>query len=157
MRSKLVIYRYLGVLMALALVAGAAGAGVKVALSEVPAPAVKAVKDRFPKAEINFVDKEGKDLYEFAMKEGDRQFDVVVMADGKINAVKEEIEPKKVPDAVKDGVKKKFPGAEIVEAEKIVTGEGDKARTVFDLLIKTGKDKRSVTFDPTGKFIGDGE
>src|SRR5262249_40888191 len=124
---------------------------------KVPPPAVKAVKGRFPKAEIRFVDKEGKDRFEFAMKEGDRQFDVGVTAEGKVTQVKEEMSAEKVPGPVKDALKKKFPGAEIVEVEVVITGEGDSAKTVYELVIRTGKETRSVSFDPKGKFIGDAD
>jgi hypothetical protein len=135
---------------------GAADAGVRVQLSEVPPPAVKAVKERFPKAEIRFVDKEGKDRYEFALKEGDRLFDVGVQADGKILNVKEELEPAKVPAPVKEGVQKKFPGARILEAEKITVGDGKEAKVTYDLLLMTEKGKQSAEFDSTGKYVGEG-
>jgi hypothetical protein len=157
MRMDLTLSRGLGVLLVAAVAVGVAAAGVKVALDKVPAPAVKAVKDRFSKAEIRFVDKEGKDRYEFAMKEGERQFDVAVTAEGKITHVKEEIAANNIPDAVKDGLKKKFGDAEVIEAEKVVTGEGDSSKTVYELVIKAGKETRSVSFDPTGKYLGEGD
>jgi len=142
---------------AVLVLAATAAAGVKVALDQVPAAAVKAVKERFPKAEIRFVDKEGKDRYEFAMKEGDRQFDVGVTAEGRILNVKEEIAAEKVPDAVKEGVKKKFPDAEIVEAEKITTGDGKEAKVTYEMVIKTKKGKQGVAFDAAGKYISEAD
>jgi hypothetical protein len=158
MRSRIDPYRRVAVLLVLAVAGGVAGAGVRVPLDKVPAPAVKAVKDRFPKAEIRFVDKEGKGRFEFAMKEGGRQFDVGVTAEGKVTQVKEEIKALDVPAAVMKALQKnKFPGATIVEAEKVVTGAGDSAKTVYELVIKAGKETHSVAFDPSGKFVGDAD
>lgn len=154
MRSLFHFYRVLGVLLFLAMFAADVRAGVRVALDKVPPPAVKAVKDRFPKAEIRFADKEGGDRFEFAMKEGDRQFDVGVTAAGKVLYVKEDVPAKDVPDPVKDALKKKFPGAEIVEAEKVITGEGNSAKTVYELVIKSEKETHNVAIDSSGKFIG---
>jgi hypothetical protein len=157
MRSRLDLCRRLGVLVGLALAASVAGAGVRVPLEKVPAPAVKAIKDRFAKATIQSVDKEGKDRFEFALKEGDRTFDVGVTAEGKFLHVKEEVPAKDLPAAVKSAVEKKFPGAEITEAEKVVTGEGDSAKTVYELVVKKGKETQSVAFDSKGRFVGDAD
>src|SRR5947209_9364189 len=123
MKTRLVIGLSLGLLV---LAAALAEAGVRVPLEKVPAPAVKAIKERFPKAEIRFVDKEGGDRYEFGMKEGDRLFDAGVTAEGKLLGTKEDVAVEKIPAVVKDAVKKKFPDAKIEEAEKITTGEKDK-------------------------------
>jgi hypothetical protein len=157
MSARLDLYRRVGVLLVLALVVGVAGAGVKVPLEKVPVPAVKAVKDRFSKATIQSVDKEGKDRFEFAMKEGDRQFDVGVTAEGKVLHVKEEVAAKAVPAPVKAALEKKFPGGEIIEAEKVVTGEGESAKTVYELVVKKGTDTHSVVVDGKGKIVGDGD
>src|SRR5262249_23212200 len=124
MKSPLPMCKGVAVLLSLVVLAGVAVAGIRVPLEKVPAPAVKLVKDRFPKAEIRYVDKEPDDHYEFAMKEGQRVFDVGVTAEGKLLNVKEELPPADLPKVVKDGVQKKFPGAEIAEAEKITTGDG---------------------------------
>ena len=138
-------------------VAAMAVAGVKVALEKVPAPAVKAIKERFPKAEIRSVDLEGKDRYEFAMKEGDRLFDAGLTADGKLLGIKEEIDAEKIPAVVKEGVKKKFPGSEILEAEKLTKGDGKEAEVTYELLLKTEKGKQTVEFDSTGKYVGEAD
>jgi len=102
-------------------------------MEDVPKPAVKAVQERFAKATIRYVDKEGKDRYEFAMKEGERQFDVGVMADGKLLNIKEDLEEDKVPKVVKEGLLKKYPGAKIVETEKVIAIEGKKESTTYEL------------------------
>lgn len=140
--------------LAIAGVGTAVLAGVRVELDKVPAAAVKTIKARFPKAEIRFVDKENTGIFEFAMKEGDRQFDVGVAGDGKLVNVKEEVAEKDIPAAVKTAVLKKYPGTKIIEAEKVTRGDGKDARTIYELLIQTGKGKQTVKYDPTGKEAG---
>jgi hypothetical protein len=130
-------------------------AGVKVPLEEVPAPAVRTVKERFPKAEIRFVDRESKTRFEFAMKEGDRLFDVEVNSEGKLLNIKEEIAGDKLPAAVKEALQKKYPDAKVVEAEKVIAGDGKDAKETYELLIKTNKGKEAVEIDAKGKFVGE--
>ena len=134
---------------------GTAGAGEKVPLEKVPPAAVKTVKDRFPKAEIRYVDKEPTGDYEFAMKEGSRQFDVGVTGDGKLLNVKEEIPEEQLPKAVKEGVQKKFPGAKFVEIEKVTSGDGDAAKVTFEMVLRTEKGRQAVRFDSSGNLLSD--
>src|SRR5689334_8323777 len=104
--------------------AGVSSAGERVPLEKVPPGVVKGIKDRYPKAEIRFVDKETNGNYEFGMTEGERQFEVGMAAGGKLVNVKEDISEEKLPAKIKDAVRKKFPGAKFVECEKVTTGEG---------------------------------
>jgi hypothetical protein len=157
MRICLSFRTILGLSLFAALAAGIASAGVRVKLEDVPKPAVKKVQDAFPKATIRYVDREAKDRYEFAMKEGDRMFDVGVMADGKLVNVKEEIDEDKLPAVVKEGVLKKYPGAKIVEIEKVMVGEGKDAKLTYELAIKVEKKTHGIVFDEKGKFIGDAD
>jgi hypothetical protein len=147
--------RFVVSMFAAAALASFALAGVKVPLEEVPKAAVGTIKEKFPKAEIRFVDKEPNGNYEFALKEGDRKLDVGVTAAGKLLNVKEELTEDKLPKAVKEGFLKKYPGAKIVEIEKVISGDGTDARTTFELAIKTDKGNLGVAFDLTGKFVGD--
>lgn len=130
-----------------------ASAGVRVALDQVPAPAVKAIKDRFPKAEIRFVDKEPKGFFEFALQDGPRQLDVSVTAEGKLLDIKEEVAIEKLPQVVKEAVAKKHPDGKIIEAEKVTTGDGESAKVRYDLLVKAGNDSHTVTIDDKGKVL----
>jgi hypothetical protein len=141
-----------GSLLVLAM-AGVALGGERVPLDKVPAPAVKYIKDSFAKAEIRFVDKESKDRYEFAMKEGARQFDVEMTAEGKFVSMKEEITADKVPALVKEGLKKKFTDVEISEGEKITKGEGEAAKVTYLLSIKTKGSSKEVEVDAAGKVL----
>lgn len=142
----------LGLFLVVALAAGAT-AGVRVKLEDVPKPAVKAVQERFAKATIRYVDKENNGTYEFAMKEGERLFDVGVNAEGKLLNIKEEIEEDKVPKAVKDGLLKKYAGAKIVETEKVIVIDGKKEKVTYEIKIKVEKKTLEVVLDEAGKVI----
>jgi hypothetical protein len=157
MSARLSFRLGLGLFLVLAVAVGAAMAGIRVKLEDVPKPAVKLIQDRFPRATIRYVDREAKDRYEFALKEGDRLFDVGVMADGKLVNVKEEIPEEKLPKAVKEGVLKKYPGAKIVEVEKVLVGDGKEAKLTYELAIKVEKKTLGVVFDEAGKFLGDAD
>lgn len=143
----------LGLLLA-AVLAGTAAAGVPVKLEDVPKPAVKAVRERFVKATIRSVDREANGDYEFAMKDGERLFDVGVKADGKLLNIKEDVAEERLPQAVKDGLQKQHPGAKIVETEKVVLIDGTKERVTYELKIKVEKRTLEVVLDATGKPVG---
>ena len=142
-------------LILVALTAGVAAAGVRVKLDDVPKPAVKAVQDRFAKATIRTVDKETDGNFEFAMKEGDKLFDVGVTADGKLIDIKEDVEEDKLPKAVKDGLLKKHPGAKIVETEKVIVLGGKKEKVTYEIKVKVEKKTFEVTLDEAGAPVAE--
>src|SRR5262245_18606086 len=143
----------LGLFLSVAVAVGTASAGVRVKLEDVPKAAVKAIQDRFPKATIRYVDKERDGKYEFALKQGDRTFDVGVTGEGKVFKVKEEIAEDKVPRAVKEGLQKAYKGARIVETEKVIVIDGKKEAVTYEMKIKTDDKTREVTFDESGKEV----
>ncbi len=152
MRGRLSFRSAVGLSLVLALVAGIAAAGVKVKLEDVPKVAVKAVEERFPKATIRYVERESNGDFEFAVKEGDRQFDVGVTARGKLLNIKEEMEEAKIPKAVKEALLKKYPGAKIVETEKVIVIDGKAEKVTYELKIKSDKKTREVVIDESGKI-----
>jgi hypothetical protein len=138
-----------------AISAGIAAAGVRVKLEQVPKPAIKAVQDRFAKASIRYVDREIKNVYEFAMQEGDRLFDVGVNAEGKLLNIKDEIAEDKLPKAVKEGLLKKYPAAKIVETERVIVIDGKNEKVTYELKIKADKMTLEVVLDEAGKVLGE--
>jgi hypothetical protein len=80
---------------------------------------------------------------------------VGITAAGKLVNVKEEITANQDPAVLKKGLQQKFPGAKIVEAEKITTGEGAAAKVTFELVIRVGKENRDVELDSEGKVVGE--
>ena len=72
----------------------------------------------------------------------------VILATSALFAGEESIALDKLPKAVLEAVKKRFPKAEIVEAAKET--EGDKVE--FEVSIKDGEAKIDVTLTPEGKI-----
>jgi Putative beta-lactamase-inhibitor-like, PepSY-like len=142
-------------LLAVALFVASSVAGVRVKLEEVPKPALKAVQDRFPKATINYADRETNGNYEIAIKEGEQLMDVGVTPDGKLLNIKSEIAEDKVPKAVKDGLQKKHPGAKIVETEKVIVIDGKNEKVTYELKIKVGTKTSEIVLDESGTLIGE--
>ncbi|MGE3807212.1 MAG: hypothetical protein AB7K24_21325 [Gemmataceae bacterium] len=132
-----------------------AAAGVRVKLESVPQPAVKAVQDRFAKAVIRYVDRETNGDFEFAMKEGDRLFDVGVSAMGKLINIKEEIDEEKLPKLVKQGLLKKYPTAKVVETEKVIVIADRKERVTYEIKAKAEKKTFEIVLDEGGKEINE--
>jgi hypothetical protein len=144
----------LGLCLLVALAAVAA-AGVRVKLEDVPKPVVKAVQDRFPKATIRYADKETNGNYELAIKDGEQLLDVGVTAEGKLLNIKEEVAEDKLPKAVKEGFLKQFPGAKIVETEKVIVIDGKKEQATYEMKINADKKTLEAVFDEAGKYLGE--
>jgi hypothetical protein len=64
-------------------------------------------------------------------------------------ADEEKVPLDKLPKAVVDGVKKRFPDAELVGAEK----ENENGKTVYELAIKNKGQNVSVTLTPEGALV----
>src|SRR5262249_33436788 len=128
----------------------------KIPLEKVPEVVRKALKAKYPKAEVVDAEKgdqDGKPVYEFNLKEGDRKWEASFSRDGKFVGSEELIKEADLPAKVKEAFAKKYPGAKVLTAEKAVTGEGDSAKTVYEIITETDKGKIEAEFDPDGKFI----
>jgi hypothetical protein len=116
--------------MSLVLVAAAARADEeKVALDKVPAPALEAVKKRFPNAETKAASKEtedGKTVYEITLKDKNLQVEVTVTPEGKLVTIEREIALKDLPEAVRKTFAAKGPNAKLELIEEVIKVEGDK-------------------------------
>ena len=130
----------------------------KVPLDRVPAAIKDAVKAKYPKAEIVSVEKgdvDGTKVYEFKLKEGAKEWEAAFTPDAKFHSSEEPLAAADLPAKVKDAFAKKYGDAKIVSAEKETTGEGDKAKVVYEIIFEKGKDKLEAQFDPEGKFLGE--
>jgi hypothetical protein len=130
----------------------------KIPLDKVPKKVLEAVKAKYPKAEIVAAEKgdqDGTEVYEFDLKEGDKKWEASFTPDAKFVSSEEPIKEADLPAKVKEAFKKKYPDAKVVEMEKETTGEGDKAKVVYEIVIEHGKGKLEVQFDPEGKFLGE--
>jgi len=150
-----------GVAIVMGLAVGAFAVGAeeekeeKIAVDALPPAVTKAIKDKFPKAGIAGAIKEtedGKMTYEVALLEDKKEFEVKADAEGKILEVEREIAVADLPAAVRDAVKKKYPKAEIEEAEEVTKGE----IKTYEVIVEVEDDKeRELSIDAAGKILED--
>jgi uncharacterized membrane protein YkoI len=133
----------------------------KVPLDKLPKAVVDAVKVKFPKAELVEAEKEelgGKTYFEVKIKNAGKTLEVKLTAEGKIEAVEdddddddgeEKVALDKLPKVILDGVKAKFPNAQLVEAAR----EKEDGQPVYEVTIKDGGTTIDVTLTPDGKIF----
>jgi TATA-binding protein-associated factor Taf7 len=122
----------------------------KITFDKLPAAVRKAVKRKFPKAEIEQVVKEvedGKTIYEVALEIKDRAVDVALAADGTILVIEREIPFEEVPKAVKKALAAKYPKAKIDKVEEVMKGEDGPVR--YEVAVTT-----EVVLTAGGRFVG---
>lgn len=144
-------------MLALALVARA-DEDEKVPLDKVPAKVKEALKAKYPKAEIVSAEKgdhDGTKVYEFKLKEGEKTWEASFTPDGKFDSSEEVLKEADLPAKVKDAFRKKYGEVKVVEIEKETTGEGEKAKVVFEIVFQKDKVKIEAQFDPDGKFLAE--
>ena len=98
----------------------------KIPVEKLPAAVQKAIKSKFPKAEIERASKEvedGKTIYEVELEIKDRSVDVAFKADGTILEIEREVPFDEVPKAVKKKLAAKYPKAKIEKVEEVTKGE----------------------------------
>lgn len=95
-------------------------------IKKLPEAVLKAIKKKFPKAEIEKAAKEVEDgvtTYEVMLEVKDRAIDVALKADGTILEIEKEIPFDEAPKAVKKKLAAKYPGAKIGKIEEVTKGE----------------------------------
>jgi uncharacterized membrane protein YkoI len=128
----------------------------KIPLDKVPARVLEAVKAKYPKAEILGAEKEeenGKTIYEFGLKQGDKKWEASFTSDAKLVELEELIKEGDVPTTVKAAAAKKYPNAKASSIEKVTKYEGDAAKVFYEFVVETDKGKKEVVFDAAGKFV----
>jgi Putative beta-lactamase-inhibitor-like, PepSY-like len=121
----------------------------KISVKDLPAAIKKAIKKKFPKAEIEKAAKEvedGKTTYEVLLEINDHPVDVAFKADGTILEIEREIPFKQLPNQVKKALAARYPEAKIEKVEMVTKGEDGPA--VYEIAIKT-----EVVLTAKGKFV----
>jgi Putative beta-lactamase-inhibitor-like, PepSY-like len=121
----------------------------KVPIDKLPAAVLKAVKRKFPKAEIEKATKEVEDgttTYEVELEINDRSVDVSLKADGTILEIEREVPVAELPKAVRKKLAARYPGAKIVKAEELTKGEDGPVR--YEVAIST-----EVVLTAKGKIV----
>ncbi len=130
-------------------------------LEDVPKPVLSAVKTKFPEGKVTKAVKEvedGKTIYELVVEVEGKTLDVAVSDKGKLLEIEEPVDAAKLPEAVTDAIKAKYPESKIKKAEQIVKFEGDgqEKEKAFEVLLATeGKKDVEVTVSPKGKILDD--
>jgi uncharacterized membrane protein YkoI len=144
-----------GVAVALAMAALATAARAdeeKVPLDKLPAAILKAVKDKFPMAELKEASKEtedGKTLYEVSLRHDGHNYDVTLRADATFAEIEKELAAADLPRPVAVAVKAKYPKATLGKAEEVTKGE----TKTYEVHLKDGDKMREVVLDADGKIL----
>ncbi len=133
----------------------------KIAIKELPANVLAAVRIKFPEGKLIRAAKEeeGRDVsYEVSLTDRDAKVDVAVSAKGTILEVEKTTDPKTLPDAVATTIKAKYPMAKVTKAEEVIKYEGDEEETFFEVILATPDKKESeLKLSPKGKVLDDEE
>jgi uncharacterized membrane protein YkoI len=133
-------------------------------VKDLPKAVTKALEDKYPKGEISEAEEvtkvEGKKeklaYYEVEVKTADKkELEVEVDPDGKIlkenvEASEEKVPLDKVPKAVTDAIKARWPDAELPKQALKEVGEDKKA--TYEIEFKTKKDELEVTLTEAGEI-----
>jgi Putative beta-lactamase-inhibitor-like, PepSY-like len=149
-----------GLFVTLAALSGAATAEDKLPLDKLPKPVQKAIKARYPSAEVLYATKEqadGKTSYEVYMKHKGKGLDVTFSPAGAVEVVEQEIDAKDLPAKVRAAIDQKYPGAAFAKAEEISKAQGGKMVVdVYEVLFTTADKKQvEMTIAPDGKVTGE--
>jgi hypothetical protein len=124
----------------------------EISVKKLPKAVLKAVKEKFPKAEIIGAAKEvegGKTTYEVLLKAKGRGIDVAMKADGTILEIEKEVSVDELPKAVKKALSAKYPNAKIAKVEVLTKGEGGPVN--YEVSLTT-----EVVLSAKGKIAGAG-
>jgi hypothetical protein len=127
--------------------------------SEVPKPAIDAVKKKYPTAALKEFTREeegGKTSYEIKIevkeKEKTRSIEVSVSPEGKIEAEEERISEADVPANVKKALAESKHGKWTIKSVERVVKEEKESDPFFEFHLADGKKRAEVVFDKTGKI-----
>ena len=124
----------------------------KVSCRAVPTAVRTAFEKAFPNAKIRHCSREvdkGKTAYEIASVEGETGRDVTFNPDGTLVSVEETIAFASVPEPVQRVVKERYPGGEIVRAEKIIRN----GTVLYEFGIRHRSKNVEIVFDPGGNEV----
>lgn len=126
----------------------------EIPIDQVLAAVMKAVKARFPKAEVKGAateeDEDGETIYEVSLVENGKKIDVSSEPEGKIVSIEKEVDPKDLPAKVAATIQAKFPGAVIELAEEVIDVEENE--TTYDLRLKLKGKEIEATVEPDGEL-----
>jgi hypothetical protein len=118
---------------------------------DVPQPVISSFEKAYPHARAKGFSKEteeGKVIYEIESVEGTTKRDVTFDAEGNIVSVEEAINRHDLPEAVNATLQKEYPKGKLLICERVTEGNA----TLYEVLLKTGKEKFEIVLSPDGKI-----
>ena len=147
--------RGLGASVLIVLLVSATAADEEVPLEKLPKKVVAAVKAKFAGAELVSATKdseEGKTYYEVAIKHKKEELEITLTPDGKIIEITKEIDPDDLPKVVVAALEKKYPKANLEEANEAIEAESN--RKNYYVIIETAQEKLlEIKVDAKGKIL----
>lgn len=128
----------------------------KVALTDVPAAVLDAVKVRYPKAEIKSAEKEtdrGRTYYEIESRLNGRELEVTLEPNGTIVEIEKDVAAGDLPKPVADAVAANHPDARIKKAQEVIKLKSGKEMKHFDVDLEVGGKDLDMKVAPDGKII----
>jgi uncharacterized membrane protein YkoI len=130
----------------------------KIPLDKLPKAVVKALKDRFPDAELKSAEKEmedGKTVYDVDLKYKDETYEVDVTPEGEIIGFDKVISAEKLPKAVSKTLEDKYPKATIKGVEEVykIKDKKEKLESYEVNLVTADKKVLELDVAPDGKIL----
>lgn len=130
----------------------------KVPLDKLPEAVLKAVKARFPGAELKAAEKEiedGKPVYEVSIKDKRQAVEVSLTGEGTIVEIEKQIAADDLPEAVARALRTKYAGATYHTVEEVIkVKEGKEKLAYYEVLLTTaGKKRVEVAVTAEAKFV----
>jgi len=118
---------------------------------KLPAAVQAAFHKAYPAAKIKGASSEvedGKTMYEVESVDGTINRDLLYLEDGSVIEIEETIALSALPDPVSKALKAEAGKGKVEKAEKLTKGE----TIQYEFVIASGKSKREVVIDPSGKI-----
>ena len=120
--------------------------------ADLPAAVLEAFQAAYPKAVIKGTSQEtekGTIVYEVESVDGLMNRDLLYTADGKPIEIEESVSPGALPAAVRQALKKAYPGHKLLKAEELTKN----GQLLYELEVRSKGKVSEVTIDPSGKII----
>lgn len=124
----------------------------KISKKAIPSAVLSAFQEKFPTASITGQIKEIREripFYEIQSTDSGKTHDVLFQEDGTIVEIAESIDTTRLPQKIKDGLRDKYPVAEIESAECVTRG----SHVEYEIILKAGRKKLEVIANTAGKIF----
>ena len=124
----------------------------KITAKQVPTAVLTAFKTAYPKATIRRYAQEkenGKVFFEIESLDGKTKRDILYNADGTVAEMEESISASDLPADAQQAIKRQYPKALIMNAEKTTAGD----KISYEITARQGRKRITMEFDASGKVL----